>query len=186
MSLYQIDVWKKVPWIGNPSGFYYWSSVYYTDRADYSSNTTMINRVRNIDVAVTLADVTYVQYTLKNPPGRGNIVTVITDGFNHGLQPSDPNGYSLLNVCRVRTAHDDGTWSYRYAARPMPEGWVSGRKINATGLMWIGGYLGSMRASSGRPPMRNQAGFPVVGGIVPDLLSKWQLRHGTMRRERVY
>jgi len=186
MVLYQIDVWKSVAYSPNPGGLYYWSSVYYADRADYASNTAMINRVRNCDAAITLADVTYVKYVLKSPPGRGNVQATILDGLNHGLQATDPDGYSMINICRVVTAFDDGTKSYRYAGRPMPARWVDGQKINSVGLLWIGGWVGSMRASSGRPPMRNLAGSPLVGGIVPDLLSQWQLRHGTMRRERVY
>lgn len=186
MPLWQVDVWKRVPYPGNPSGFYYWSSVYYLERSDFSSNNAAINRVRNIDSTITQANVTYMTYVVKSPPGRSNIILTLTDGLNHGGQPTDPNGASLINICRVRTRFADGSWSYRYAGRPMPEGWTNGQKINSTGLMWIGGWVGAMRGPSGFPPMRNQYGSPLVGGLVPDLLSKWQLRHGTRRRERIY
>lgn len=186
MVLWQIDVIKRVAYTGNPSGWYYWSSVYYLDRADYSSNNAAIIRTRNVDSFVTQANVTYVKYIVKSPPGRANVILTSVDGFNHGGQPTDPNGASLLNVSRLRTRFDDGTWSYRYAGRPMPIGWTDGIRLNATGRMWIGGYINAMATPGGFPRFRNQAGSPIADGIVPELLCMWQLRHGTKRRERVY
>lgn len=186
MALRQYDVVKRIAWPASPTGWYYWSSVYYYDRADFSSDIAVRTRVRNVDSFQCLVNVQYVKMITKEPPGRGNVISVVSMAGNTGGQAADPNGYSMLMVMRAVTLFSDGRPSYRYCGRPMAARWYHGESLTPAGLAWLGGYLGAMRATSGFPPARNLTGGAMIASPTPHLLHRWQMRHGTERRERVY
>lgn len=184
--LYQLDILKRVPYAPNPSGYYYWTSVYYYDSDDFVSLLAMRSRALNVDRIHTLTVVEYVRITSKQPPGRGNVVSAISAVGNSGLMTGWSGDYSLLNVGRLILRYADGRSSYRYWRGPVPMDWIDAGSFNSTARTRMGSYINNQRIVSGFPPARNLTGAECIGGIVPTRVSGWQLRHGTERRRRTY
>jgi len=184
--IWQYDICKYVAWPHNPSGRYYWTSTYYLDRDEFSSDGAARSRVINTDQLTALQDVHYTVIITKSEPGRGNIISVGDIHLLTGTIDPDPDGYNLLNIARCLTFHSDGRHSYRMVRSPMPMRWIEGGLLASAGQAVYGGYLNNMIGSDPGESFRNKHGSPMVGGRVPTTLSMWQLRHGTKRRERVY
>lgn len=184
--LHQIDVFKRVAWEGLTSGYYYWSSTYYYERDDFASFAAMWQRAVNVDRLHSLDAVQYVKAVIKAPPGRYNIVSTISLVGNFGYIVSGGADYSPLIIGRLITRYDDGRSSYRMWRCPVLLDWVSEGQFSAYALARMGSLINNMRSVSGYPPARNLTGAACVGGVVPQLASGWQLRHGTERRNRVY
>lgn len=184
--LYQIDLWKSVPWDGAPAGRYAWSSTYYYDRDDFSTLRDMWLRAFSVDRIVTLSEVAYTKVVLKSPPGRANIVATIDAAPNVGFITGQGSDYNLLTVGRLLTDYADGRRSYRYWRAPLPDAWHAEGVLGATAWSWLQGYGNNLRAVSGFPASRNVYGSPMISFTAPRKVYGWQMRHGTLRRARTY
>jgi len=184
--LHQIDVFKRVPYPANPSGWYYWSSTYYYERDDFTSLAAMWLRARNVDQLHTLDVVNYVKVVVKQPPGRANIIATFPATFNYGAIVTAGEEYSPITIGRLITSYDDGRSSYRMWRAPVLLDWLEDGFFTSPALSHMGSYINNMRTVSGYPAARNKTGAPCIGGVVPIRASGWQLRHGTERRERIY
>lgn len=186
MLLTQVDVLKSVAYEPNPDGRYWWTSVYYYDQNEFSSLGSLVARVKTVDRFISHPSVRYERFTVKQPPGRENVVTVITDGLTFGLLPELGGPYSLINIIRVTTYFDDGRGSYRLLRSPLEDAAWTGNMLASLTISQAGGYINAQRAISGFPPSRNQYGGELISAIVSPFVRQWQLRHGTKRRERDY
>lgn len=181
MNLWQIDILKRIAYSPNPSGYYYWTSVYYIDRDLFGSNAACWAYVFNREELITTVDVERMGYRVHDPPGRGNVIleAVFTTPSPGGL-PSlgDP---MLINIARWRLYSDTGRYSYRLNRSCLYADDIDGQVLSADG------YLRQVTALNtflfpGR--FRNSYGELLTSGEVARPVTMWQLRHGTKRRER--
>ena len=181
MVLWQVDMGKRVAWSGSPTGYYYWTSVYYLDRADYFNAGDLFTDATQCETLTSLDIVQGTWGNVKNTPGRGNIISHIDRSFNFGGIPYDSTGYSLVNVARVEWRSTTNRYSYKYVRLPLMTSQQDGLYLAGSGVpnvqAMINGCLGTA-------PLRNKYGERYLTGKVSPLLHKWQLRHGTERRER--
>ena len=179
--LYQIDVWKRIAYSPNPSGFYDWSSVWYIDSSNTTSYANAAVQAYQIDRLTTRQSVLYTKYIVKSPPGRGNVVFTLTDGFNHGLFTNGTGGYSLIEVARWRFKSSAGRWTYKYGRLPLYASDIAGGEIVGFPWLIVGGFINSVVSAN---KWRDSHGDLLVSGLVTPTVRPWQLRHGTKRRER--
>lgn len=179
--LYQVDLLKRVAWAPSPTGFYYWSTVYYIDSADTTSPINAGTKARQVDRLTTRQSVTYMRYQIKSPPGRGNVITTFTDGLNTGSFTNGTGTYMLIDVARWRWQSSAGRWTYKYGRMPVYEGDVSNGRFVGFPRLIVLGFINSV-VSPGI--WRDSYGDLLVRGKVDDRVRMWQMRHGTKRRER--
>lgn len=181
MDLWQIDMAKRVPYAYNPSGFYYWTSVYYADRDYWDSNVQMFLDFLQLEKLLTTTDVEIVKLRAHNPPGRGNIVYEqgVSPG-NHGVITSEGE-YSMIEVARWHLLSDSGRRTYRLNRMPLRPSDVDGMELSASGLIR---QQTSMNTLLAQEYCRNSYGELLTSGDVVRRLTQWQMRHGTKRRER--
>lgn len=184
--LYQLDILKRVAYPPNPSGYYYWTSVYYYDSDDFSNLLAMRTRALTVDRLHSLDAVEYIRITSKQPPGRGNVVSAISAVGNVGLITGWGTEYSLLNVGRLLLYYADGRSSYRFWRAPVAMDWIEGGEFNAFARARMASYINNQGPGAAGREARNQTGAICVGGLSPTRVSGWQMRHGTKRRRRTY
>jgi hypothetical protein len=184
--LYQLDLSKRVPYAGNPSGWYYWTSVYYFESSDFTSLFDMRVRCLNVDRLHTLDVVEYQFMLMKQPPGRTTVVGVVDMRPNVGAIATAGREYNLLTVGRLITRFEDGRSSYRYWRAPALYEWFHGGAWSAAAQAYMGSFINNMRQVSGHQAARNLTGARCIGGVISGSPSSWQLRHGTKRRRRIY
>lgn len=177
----QLDVWKSIPYPDNPSGRYYWSSVYYIDSASVSSPSDAYTRTRSLDRGVTRPFVRYEKCIFKSPPGRGNVFLEIPDGTHFGLLPEASGPYTLTTVGRWRLRSSAGRWTYKYLRGPLYWEEVENGQIIGTAATFFGAYQNTMTFAG---IFRDSYGDLITGGAFDYRARMWQLRHGTKRRER--
>lgn len=181
MALWQVDCCKRVAFSDNPSGFYYWTSVYYLESSDFSNAFQARQAVINLDKILTTTDVEIVRLQVHAPPGRGNVIFNGAITFTFG-QLSNPGGlYSLINVARWHLFDDAGRRSYRLNRMPLRPSDIDGDHLSATGASQ---QLASLNTLLLAGWCRNSYGELLTSGDVVQRLTMWQLRHGTKRRER--
>lgn len=181
MVLWQIDAGKRVSYAPNPDGFYYWTSVWYLDRADYSNDNSLYTDVSQAEALTCLTIVQGTQFNVKHAPGRGGVVTVIDRTLNFGGIPYDGSGYSMINVARCTWRSNTGRYSYKLVRLPLMASQMSGRYLVGVGVPNVQAMINGVLATA---PIRNQYGERIISGKVDPLIHMWQLRHGTKRRER--
>ncbi|MGV1080889.1 MAG: hypothetical protein ACOYD1_13810 [Candidatus Nanopelagicales bacterium] len=181
MTLNQYDCGKRVPYTPNPDGYYYWSSTYYVDSADFSNTAAMTALVTSFEKLITCSNVQMTTWHRKIPPGRGNIVASFSQFLQTGLRPIGTDGYSLLNIARWSLVAASGAKSYKYIRLPLRPIDCTGVLLSSSGFTLQNASLSNF-LSTGK--FRNQYGSPYVSGSVSPFIHMWQLRHGTKRRER--
>lgn len=181
MALWQVDMGKRVPLTTNPSGFYYWTSVYYLESTDFPNDAQARQAPTNLEKLLTTVDVDIIWQRVHNPPGRGNIVFDHSVGFTTGQLPNPSGEYSLIMAARWRLWSDSGRWTRRLNRMPLRGGDWDGTKLSTVGLARQTASLNTFLAQGW---CRNSYGELLTSGqVVPDLVM-WQMRHGTKRRER--
>lgn len=181
MAIHQIDWCIRVPYPLNPSGWYYWTQVYYLDTADFATPNAMMNYCRLRAHASCINVVKDYKAQVKSEPGMGNVIATRTAFFGEGGSVPFTGPYQLINIGRARLYADDGRHSYRMLRFPIPDNWMQGDELNSTGYAWCQGFI---NAWIGTGVARNKHGGLYVSGEVDRKLHMWQLRHGTIRRER--
>lgn len=182
MVLWQIDVAKRIAFPANPSGYYYWTSVYYIDRSDFISDLEARREVVKLDALICTEDVTITHVQVKSPPGRDNIIGEFTYGDTPGGITNASGEYSLINVARWHLFSDTGRRTYRLNRMPLRPGDWDGAELTDSGHLQ---QSASMGAFLGRGWCRNSYGELLTSGDVVRRLTMWQLRHGEKRRRRV-
>lgn len=186
MALRQYDIVKRIAYPPNPGGYYYWSTTLYYDTADFGSAAQALNRALNVDRIHTIDQAQYMKVVVKEPPGRGNVIQTVTPFSTFGMIASTTEPFSLINVMRLQMFYDDDRHSYRYMRMPILDIWTAGESLTPYLLARAASYINNQKAVSGFPAARNQYGGSCTAGLSPTKLSMWQLRHGTLRRERAY
>lgn len=181
MVLWQVDMGKKVPYSPNPDGFYYWTSVYYLDRADYSSDNALFTDASQCEFLTCLSIVIGTYGNVKHAPGRGGVASHIDRSHPTGGIPYDGNGYSMINVARVEWRSSTGRYSYKLVRQPLMASQMDGIHLVQVGVPSISAQMAGCLATA---PLRNQYGERLTSYHVDPLLHMWQLRHGTERRQR--
>jgi hypothetical protein len=181
MDLVQVDFCKRVPYDPEPSGFYYWTSVYYFDRDDFPSNGSVISKAQQFEHLFTTEDAKHVRADLKNPPGRGNIVASVTNFFGQGGAIDSEGSYTLLNIARWTLISDAGRKSYRLNRMPLRPSDSEGQFLSDSGYSQ---QLASLNTLLITGLSYNSHGELLVDGTVDRALHMWQLRDGTKRRAR--
>jgi hypothetical protein len=181
MDLVQVDVLKRVIYTSNPSGYYYWTSVLYIDADLFTSYFNLQNYVLPREQLICTNDVQFMGIRIHNPPGRGNVVYEEDfSGLFRGLIASEGE-YSLINIARWRLYSDTGRASYRLNRMPLRPSDQDGQLLSDSGYLVQQASLNALLAPA---RFRNSYGELLVSGEVVRPLVKWQLRHGTKRRER--
>lgn len=181
MDLVQIDIVKRLPFEENPSGWYYWTSVYYADRLHWASYEQLALDVVNLEKLLTTEDVDLTNLRIKNPPGRANVV--LAQNFTvpqHGTIASE-DAWSYIMVARWRLFDSLGRMSYRLNRMPLRPSDIDGQNLSASGLTR---QNTSKNTLLGQGWARNSHGALLTSGEVVPKLTMWQLRHGTKRRRR--
>lgn len=181
MVLWQVDMGKRVPYDPNPDGFYYWTSVYYLDRADYSSDGALFTDASQCEQLTCLSIVHGTVGHVKHTPGRGPVSSSINRFNVAGGITYDGSGYSLLNVARVELRSTTGRYSYKLVREPLMGSQQDGNRLVQVGVPSITAQIAGCLATA---PLRNKYGERITSFHVDPLLHMWQLRHGTKRRER--
>lgn len=181
MDLWQVDVLKWVAYPPNPDGRYYWTSVYYVDRDQFSSAGNARNFCLSLDESLTTQDVWHAGLRVHDPPGRGNVIfNQIFTSFDNGLIPSE-GSWSMINIARWSLRSSTGRYSYRLNRMPLRPSDMDGDRLSASGIALQEAGLNTFLIPA---RCRNQYGELLVSGEVVPTLVKWQLRHGTKRRQR--
>lgn len=176
-----MDFCKRVPYSPLPSGFYYWTSVYYLDRDAFSSDAHCIAEVQAIERVLCLESVLFVRSQLKSPIGRDNVRTTINYTFGQGGQIPDNGEYSMFNIARWRLWSDADRYSYRLNRTPLIPEWIDGVNLSPLGLFRQQSGLNAFLFPG---LFYNSYGELLTRGEVKPSLSMWQMRDGTKRRER--
>jgi hypothetical protein len=181
VDLVQIDIAKRVVFDPNPSGFYYWTSVYYADLEDWPNYSQLALDVVQLEHLLCTEDVELTNLRIKNPPGRTNVVfsqNFITPQF--GDIPSEGE-FSLIQIARWHLFDDEGRRSYRLNRMPLrPSDW-EGQELTPSGMLR---QVTCLNTFIGQGWARNSHGSLITSGEVVQRLTMWQLRHGTRRRRR--
>jgi hypothetical protein len=181
VNLVQVDFCKRVPYSPNPSGYYYWTNVYYLDADDFPTLNLVVNRVQSFEVIRLTEDVELWEATLKDPPGRGNVVLKVSNFFGQTGEVPSEGEYSLLNVARWTFRSSTGRYSYRLNRMPLRPSDMDGPNLSDSGFAFQ-----QLRASSlvNSGQVYNSYGELLVSASVDRRLHMWQLRDGTRRRRR--
>jgi len=179
--LWQADCSKRVPYDGNPDGFYYWTSVWYMDRADFGSDNAFLSAVQNAEGLSTLSIAFLRTVHVKSSPGRGNVIRVVDVLAGEGGIAYDDSGYSLLSIARVTWRSTTNRYSYRLHRQPLMSSQMDGLYLTGAGTSSVESQMNGVLAVA---PIRNKYGERITHFSVDPLLHGWQLRHGTKRRER--
>lgn len=181
--LTQFDILKSIPYPENPTALYYWTNVSYVDSADFDNQPQMILAVLQRERLIARANINFEGYTIKQPPGRGNI---IFQGAYSTPQPgqlpaiTDPY---LLTIARWTLIDDLGRKSYRLVRYPLGADDIEAGKLSPTGFTRQQTSLNTWLATS---IFRNSYGRVIETGSVSPLAHMWQLRHGTKRRRSTF
>jgi hypothetical protein len=181
LNLWQVDINKRIPYSPNPSGYYYWCSLYYVDRDEFTSDSDCIFWVLAKDRLLCTEDVGRIGWRVHDPPGRGNVIIneVFTTG-SPGLIDSE-GSYSLINIARWWLYSSTGRRTYRLNRMPLRPSDMDGMNLSdsgyATQVAALTNFLFPTR-------LRNSYGEYLTSGEVVRPLVMWQLRHGTKRRRR--
>lgn len=181
MALMQVDLWKSVAYPDNPSGKYYWSSVYYIDSAQAPNPLSAYTQARSLDRGVTRQIVTYEKGIIKSPPGRTSVIATIPDGFSTGLMANAEGPYTLTSVGRWRLQSSAGRWTYKYLRGPVFWEEIADGMITGTAALFFAAFQNTMTFQN---RWRDSYGDLIVSGKFDYRARMWQLRHGTKRRER--
>lgn len=181
MDLIQIDVCKSFPYSLNPSGLYYWTSVYYADFDEFFDFLDVISTFFQIEQFGMLDSCKFVQMNIKNPPGRGNIVYTQSNFAGSGGLTDDTDQYSLITAARWHFWDAEGRYSWRLYRGPLRGIDMEGGNLSALGMLRSTALINGWKA---RATMYNSHGSEIVRTKVEPRLAMWQLRHGTKRRER--
>lgn len=181
MDLIQIDVCKSFPYTPNPSGLYYWTSVYYADLDEFFDYADVIATFFQIEQFGMLASCKFVQMDIKNPPGRGNIVYTVDNFFGQGGLTANTTQYSLITAARCHFWDDEGRYSWRLFRGPLRGIDMEGDRLSSAGLLRCNAFLNGWQT---RATMYNSHGSQITRKEVEPRLAMWQLRHGTKRSRR--
>lgn len=182
LSLVQVDAFKFVDYEPNTSGRYYWSTVYYLDTDDFVDLEALSVYVQHREEYSNTELVFPYYIQIKEPPGRGNIVYEQSAYTGQGgLWPDDGN-HSLIMVARWSLVSDTGRKTYRLHRMPIPNDYLDGPNWTPTGKSNLDGQLTTLLLEA---KCRNSYGELLTEGAVSATPRMWQLRHGTIRRNRV-
>lgn len=181
MALWQVDMGKRVAFEPNPSGFYYWTSVYYLESSDFANPAQARLAVVNLEKILTTTDVDIVWQRVHAPPGRGNVIFDNPVSFTHGQITNSSELYSLINVARWHLWTDGGRKTYRLNRMPLRPSDIDGDELSMSGMAQQSASLNTFLLAGW---CRNSYGELLTSGNVVQRLTMWQLRHGTERRER--
>lgn len=180
MSLWQVDTLKRYPYEHNPSGWYYWTNVYYYNADTLIEAKDHAGSIQNSEVPVLSHDTQCGPYQLHNPPGRGNIIAGRTNFWEFGTTLI-PGGGLLLSHLRVNLYWADGSWGYKRWRVPLPPSLQAGGLADA-------GFVAQLETMFSFPlngiTLRSHLGSPLVRASVDPRLRQWQLRHGSKRANR--
>lgn len=181
MDLIQIDCCKSFPYDPNPSGLYYWTSVYYADLDEFLGYPQVISTFFQIEQFAMLDSTKFVQMNIKNPPGRGNIVYTVDNFFGQGGLTDDTDNYSLIMAARWHFWDDQGRYSWRLNRGPIRGIEMEGNNLSDYGHFRNEAIINSWRA---RCTPYNSHGAEITRFEVAPKIAMWQLRHGTKRSRR--
>ena len=181
MNLWQVDILKRIAYAPNPSGYYYWSSIYYIDRDEFTLDSNCYFYVFNREELITTTDVERMGLRVHDPPGRGNVIYNLIFGTpSPGGLPSlgDP---MIINVARWALYSASGRYTYRLNRSALYLDDIDGMQLSDDG------YARQVAAKNTLlfpARFRNSYGELLTSGEVARPVTMWQLRHGTKRRER--
>lgn len=182
MSLVQVDIFKFVDYAPNASGRYYWSTVYYLDTDDFDDLEDLMVYAFHLEEYSNTELVFLYWVQIKEPPGRGNIIHEQTAYTGQGGLWPDDGDHSLITIARWSLISDTGRRSYRLHRMPIPNAYLDGPSWTSTGKSNLDGQLTTLLLEA---KCRNSYGELFVEGAVSEMPRMWQLRHGTIRRNRV-
>lgn len=179
--LWQVDQGKRVAYPDNPDGYYYWTSVWYLDRADYFNSNDLFTDAQQCEYLTSLTTVQGTWGNIKSTPGRGNVIQHINRSLNFGGIPYDGSGYTLINIARAAWRSTTGRYSYKLCRLPIMLSQIDGKYLVGVGVPNI---LAQLNGCLFTAPLRNKYGERLTSVSVSPLIHPWQLRHGTKRRRR--
>lgn len=181
MPLYQFDVGVRCPLKEGSSDFYYWTSVWYFDTADFPSLNAARSRAINLTQGMISQDAQLTRVVTKLPPGRGNVIANANLFNQPGNQFKGTGGWFLGMCGRINLWSTAGRRTYKLWRVPLYESDLEGGKIVGSRALFMQGIVNTMVTSF---PCRDSYGDRFVRGSFDGLAHQWQMRHGTKRRER--
>lgn len=183
MALTQFDILKSLPYPALPSGRYYWTTVAYVDSDDWSNQNQMILHVLQRERLITRANVRFDGYTIKRPPGRGNIILQAdpTPAPNGSLAAvADPQ---IISIARWTLRDNQNHPTYRLVRYPLGTEDIDADMLSASGYARQVASLNTFLATG---TFRSKYGRVLTAGTVSPRVHMWQLRHGTKRSRSTF
>jgi len=168
----------SLPWPGLSHADYRWEHCFWIDNDDFDNNSQMGLAVVN-DMRLFYTNQVHLLGTRWYIPGTTTVFFAQTYPTTQvGAQPAQAN-YSLLICARWRMRGDDGSYSYHLHRQPVGEDYLE------NGVWSSGGYSQQqtrMLTFLDQEIYRTHTGSLLVTGTVAVFPVRWQMRHGTKRR----
>lgn len=182
VALTQVDTGIRHPYpeIGGDT-YYFWTQVYYLDSDDFSDLNQMRIAVRRA-IQRSLTSFCSIQLSqFKQPPGRGNVIATLSNGFAQGSVNPGPGSTRLITVGMVDYFDSANNRFRKYYRQPLRDSDMDGDMLSASGLAQIAEYADYVL---GEGVFRTLHGGLLERYQISPRVHKWQLRHGTKRSER--
>lgn len=178
MNLLTTRMILSCAWPGLTADRYYWQHCGWIDRDDFSSDGQMGLAVINDYKLLYTSQVRFWGIRFIVPASGGIHLQQIYSTPQFGTQTAQVNP-NLLIAARWRMRGSDGSYTYHLHRQPAGEGYIENGEWSATGYAQQQTRMNTYIAQG---IYRTQTGSLIASGEVSPLLSRWQLRHGTKRR----
>lgn len=179
---YQIDYELKVPYPGQPDGFYYWTNAWIVNASTDAQASTRFTQIDNAVDGMTLQICRQVWATRKRAPGMGGVYSSTTLFNDPGSYPNGSVGFTLLAYCRVDLFVGGEKVGYKRWRMPIRNDHIIGPLFAPAVITALNTRFGNL-VSAGCLAARD--GRVIDSFLVDPRVRQWQLRHGTERRRRV-
>lgn len=180
MPLYRIDVQNRIPYEDNPSGYYWYTNVYYVNASDFDELDQAIDAVLRAGEFSHRHIVMMDYYRVMRWPSG---VVVLENEIDYECTPliSGPY-YSIYSCLYVRLYNGDRQVSYKRYRTPLSEHEIDDQRLTSD----FYNFWSSSPANFWEPAgiFTNSAGVPITRAMLDPYVHGWVLRHGTKRRER--
>lgn len=181
MTIYRLDIEKRLPWTFSTSGYYYWTNCYYIAASTLADAVDFADQTIDYDFGWLIDQVEV---------GTWKLTNLTTDAVVYQLHsyhprpivhyPGEPMG--IANVMHVSGQYEDGTRFYKRYRFPLrAEDITSGGGLSSTMLLHFGSLAPALCDFGW---IVNQSGSPLASARLSPRAHSWVWRDGTKRRSR--
>lgn len=181
MTLYRIDIEKRVVWDGSTSGFYYWTNSYHFLATDLLHREEAIENIKDADWSFIMDSVYRTAFKCFELPSN----TLVASFHDYQLPhiPYLPGTWlSLTNTLYVGGEYDDGSRFFkRYRLPCRVEDMAGDGRLSSATYDFLAPKAENLPSLG---VLASGSGSPLVRSWLSPLVHDWQWRDGTKRRSR--